>query len=299
MKQSLLLGVSVCVLSACAQQPPAPIALKGDKFYGKDGVRQFAQRALPTPDYTPPAQAEAAPAAQVDVATLSQPAPIASRELDAPAAKIHFSADAPVKPASLEFKTVNLAAKTPELQVAEAQTLQAPAAQQLAPLPMDDVSEPSLTQALAAAAPQPQAEAPKLAELGERASNFIWPVEGAIVSRFGPKQNGLVNDGINIAAREGEPIWAAAKGDVVYAGNELKGYGNMVIIKHANGWMTAYAHASDMLVNKGDRVSQGDLIGYVGQTGAVTSAQLHFGVREGKTPVDPENLLPRRVASAQ
>jgi murein DD-endopeptidase MepM/ murein hydrolase activator NlpD len=141
--------------------------------------------------------------------------------------------------------------------------------------------------------------APRLAELNDRASNFIWPIEGRIISRFGPKQNGLINDGINIAAQEGEPIWAAASGSVAYAGNELKGYGNMMIISHSNGWMSAYAHASDMLVGKGDRVSQGDLIGYVGKTGAVNTAQLHFGIREGKKPVNPENLLPRRMASAQ
>lgn len=129
-------------------------------------------------------------------------------------------------------------------------------------------------------------------------TSFIWPVEGKVVSRFGPKKNGLVNDGINIAASEGEPIWAASTGEVVYSGNELKGYGNMVIIRHAKGWMTAYAHASDVLVTKGDRIAQGDLIGYVGSSGSVNQPQLHFGIREGKTPVNPEELLPRRLASA-
>lgn len=272
-------GVCVALLGACSQ-PPAPVALKGGNFYGKDSVSQYAQNGVARqPDYAPPKPALAAPVKQINVAELSPPKA-------APALSFANKAE----PAKASFTSVSIAPSAPEQAV-----VTAAATPQLEPLPMDAVMPQTALSAMRA----PEAPAPKLADLNKRASNFIWPTQGQIVSRFGPKQNGLVNDGINIAAREGEPIWAAAKGQVAYAGNELKGYGNMVIVKHANGWMTAYAHASDMLVKKGDSVNQGDLIGYVGQTGAVTSAQLHFGIREGKTPIDPEGLLPRRVASAQ
>jgi murein DD-endopeptidase MepM/ murein hydrolase activator NlpD len=126
---------------------------------------------------------------------------------------------------------------------------------------------------------------------------FIWPVaDGKIVSHFGPKAGGRSNDGINIAVAEGEPIWAAAGGAVVYAGSDLKGYGNMIIVRHTNGWMTAYAHARSLAVKKGDAVKQGDIIAYVGMTGGVPSPQLHFAIRSGRTPVDPELYLPKSIA---
>jgi murein DD-endopeptidase MepM/ murein hydrolase activator NlpD len=129
-------------------------------------------------------------------------------------------------------------------------------------------------------------------------SQFIWPVaDGKIISHFGPKAGGRSNDGINIAVAEGEPIWAAAGGTVVYAGSDLKGYGNMIIIRHGNGWMTAYAHARSIAVKKGDSVKQGDIIAYVGMTGGVPSPQVHFAIRNGRTPVDPELYLSKNIAS--
>lgn len=139
--------------------------------------------------------------------------------------------------------------------------------------------------------------APHSAQQEQGNAQFIWPVAGGkIISHFGPKAGGRSNDGINVAAGEGEPIWAAASGTVVYAGNDLKGYGNMVIIRHDGGWMTAYAHARGIAVKKGDTVRQGDIVGYVGMTGGVTSPQLHFAIRDGRTPVDPELYLPKNAA---
>lgn len=128
-------------------------------------------------------------------------------------------------------------------------------------------------------------------------STFSWPIEGPILSHYGPKSGGLVNDGINIAAAQGEPIWSAASGEVAYAGSSVADYGNMVILRHSNGWMSAYGHASDLLVKKGDVVKQGDLLGYVGQTGNVVEPQLHFGLRQNDKPIDPLSLLPRSLAS--
>ena len=103
--------------------------------------------------------------------------------------------------------------------------------------------------------------------------------------------NGLQNDGINLAVPEGTPVKAAEDGVVAYAGNELKGYGNLVLVRHSNGFVTAYAHASDILVKRGETVKRGQVIAHSGQTGNVTSPQLHFEIRKGSTPVDPSQYL--------
>ncbi len=122
-------------------------------------------------------------------------------------------------------------------------------------------------------------------------SGFIWPVEGKIVSRFGTTADGLRNDGVNIAAPEGAPVKAAADGIVAYAGNELRGFGNMILIKHADNWVTAYAHNSGLLVKKGDEVKRGQTIARVGSTGNVANPQLHFEIRNGTKAVDPVTKL--------
>lgn len=123
------------------------------------------------------------------------------------------------------------------------------------------------------------------------AESFEWPLQGRIISAFGAKMNGERNDGINIASDYGIPIHAAAAGTVTYAGNELKGYGNLVLIKHDDGYVTAYAHAENLVVNRGEIVRAGQVIGYVGDTGGVPAPQLHFEIRRGKVPVDPLTLL--------
>jgi len=121
--------------------------------------------------------------------------------------------------------------------------------------------------------------------------DLITPVNGGkIIAHFADTNN----DGINIAANEGEPIVAAASGMVVYSDNNVKDYGNMVVLRHDNNWLTAYSHASKIVVKKNDYVKQGDIIAYVGATGGVKSPQLHFSLREGKTSVDPEHYLPAK-----
>jgi murein DD-endopeptidase MepM/ murein hydrolase activator NlpD len=119
------------------------------------------------------------------------------------------------------------------------------------------------------------------------ALNLRWPLKGKVISNFGPKTNGLKNEGINIAVPEGTSVRAAEGGVVAYAGNELKGYGNLVLIRHAGGYVTAYAHAKELMVKRGDTVKRGDVIAKAGQTGAVSSPQLHFEVRKGATALDP------------
>jgi murein DD-endopeptidase MepM/ murein hydrolase activator NlpD len=129
------------------------------------------------------------------------------------------------------------------------------------------------------------------------ASKFRWPVKGRIISRFGSKPNGARNDGINIAVPVGTSVKAAENGVVAYAGNELKGYGNLVLIRHADNWVTAYAHNSSLLVQRGDQVTRGQIVAKAGQTGSVTSPQVHFEIRRGSEAVDPlSNLESNQVA---
>ena len=123
---------------------------------------------------------------------------------------------------------------------------------------------------------------------GER---FLWPVKGQIISGFGPKKGGLNNDGINISAPAGTSVMAADNGVVAYAGNELRGFGNLLLIRHADGWVTAYAHNAKLLVKRGEKVKRGQAIAQIGSTGNVSAPQLHFEIRKGTDPVDPLRYL--------
>ena len=127
--------------------------------------------------------------------------------------------------------------------------------------------------------------------------NLRWPLKGKVISGFGAKPDGLKNEGINIAVPEGTSVRAADGGVVAYAGNELKGYGNLVLIRHPGGYVTAYAHAKELFVKRGDKVARGDVIAKAGQTGAVTSPQLHFEVRKGATALDPIKFISSSTAS--
>jgi murein DD-endopeptidase MepM/ murein hydrolase activator NlpD len=120
---------------------------------------------------------------------------------------------------------------------------------------------------------------------------FAWPMTGQVISDFGSGGSGQRNNGINIAAPEGTPIRAAAAGTVSYAGNELRGYGNLILIKHDDGYVTAYAHAERIIVQRGDTVTKGQVIAYAGSTGDVTTPQLHFEIRHGVQPINPRTLL--------
>ena len=170
-------------------------------------------------------------------------------------------------------------------------------------------AKPAPAPAPRASVPQPKrAEAPVLQKPAETVANitpttieptpapvgplqFRWPVQGRIISAFGPKPNGQHNDGFNIAVPENTPIKAAEDGIVAYAGNELKGYGNLVLIRHADGWVTAYAHASAILVRRGEQVKRGQVIARAGQTGGVVTPQVHFEIRKGSQPIDPATQL--------
>lgn len=307
------------VLSACAQTG-APVTLKGDQFYGrsgsapankyyaaKQGNNQWDQGYVSgfDPSDRSVTYEAAAPAPVISVSdTTNAAAPLPSSvgvsEI-APISGVSISAAPPI---SITLPSRNATPfKTAAQSEAEYQSRSA-SMQSIKPLPDIAASTASHEDAAykadarrfkndvrikSSSAPQQQA--------GN--AEYIWPVEGKILSKFGPKKNGLYNDGINISAEEGEPIWAAAGGTVAYVGNALKGYGNMVLVRHPNSWISAYAHAKEIAVKKGDSVTQGQLLGYVGSSGSVDKPQLHFSLRDGKNPVDPQEYLARNVAIAQ
>ena len=122
-------------------------------------------------------------------------------------------------------------------------------------------------------------------------SRFLRPVNGEVLSKYGAKTGGLYNEGINIAAARGTAVRAADNGRVVYVGNAVEGYGNMVLIKHADGYITAYAHMDKSLISAGQDVKRGQPIGTVGATGHVDRAQLHFEIRKGRESIDPVAML--------
>jgi murein DD-endopeptidase MepM/ murein hydrolase activator NlpD len=122
-------------------------------------------------------------------------------------------------------------------------------------------------------------------------TEFRWPAQGRVISDFGVKPGGERNDGINISVPLGTPVHAAEAGTVIYAGNGIAGYGNLILIQHADNWVTAYAHLSQMDVDRGATVTRGQVIAEAGNTGAVTAAQLHFELRRGTTPVNPLDYL--------
>jgi murein DD-endopeptidase MepM/ murein hydrolase activator NlpD len=124
-------------------------------------------------------------------------------------------------------------------------------------------------------------------EPASASSRFRWPAHGRLIASFGKRPDGTHNDGINIAVPQGTEVHAAESGRVAYAGDELKGYGNLVLIRHNNGWVSAYAHADQILVKRDDVVRRGQVIAKAGKTGTVDQPQLHFELRQGANPVDP------------
>ena len=245
------------------------------------GVRVGQVLVLPYADATP--RIAAAPTAPVQTAAL--PAPAATRV--APAAPPSPVSPSPPPQAPQPAPVAALPMPPAPVPTAPAPAAQVPAAPAARPMP-----EPASLRT--AEPPAPPAEI----EPARGSGRFLWPVRGSIVSDFGSKPGGLQNDGINIAARRGTPIRAAADGVVVYAGNELRGFGNLLLIKHSGGWVTAYAHAETLVVRRGQQVKRGQIVGRVGNTGSVTAPQLHFEVRRGSRPVNPRDYLGPQTASA-
>ena len=154
--------------------------------------------------------------------------------------------------------------------------------QPMAPETAPSVAAPAAPQAIPAAIPTPPARS---------GGKFLWPVEGRLLSVYGPTADGLHNDGLNIEAPAGTPVLAAENGVVAYAGNELRGFGNLLLIKHSDGWVTAYAHTASFLVERGQSVTRGQQIATVGRSGSVDRPQLHFEIRKGSRAIDPREML--------
>ena len=222
-------------------------------------------------------------------------APVRTTEIAAPAHEVHVTvvdtaaparerteAPAPPNPSALPVDHAETTSAVPEppappaARVARAEPAQ---------------STPSPPSSLSALARQSDAiDVP----LPPTRNTFLWPVEGRVISGFGSKPDGKHNDGINIAAPVGSDIRAAQNGVVAYAGNELRGYGNLVLIRHDGGWMTAYAHNETLLVGKGDMVQRGQVISRSGKSGRVSRPQAHFEIRRDGEPQDPLRLLSRK-----
>lgn len=255
----IFLAVISCVsLAACSQDyHQATVYQKGHYFYGHDSIQKAS--------YT-----------TQEVAGHYKPNPY-SPDFRAANGKVDFYAQ-------------------PNASRADAQTY--------APAPVTTVTSAAITpiQSQDIAAPQAKSQNAPI-ELKRYYSKdvgkyeFIKPVQGSVVSGYGKRANGAVNDGINYLLPAGEPVFASAGGEVVYVGEELKGYGKMAIIKHHGGYNSSYAHLGQTAVAKGEKVKQGHIIGYSGQTGNVDKPQLHFAIRKGADPVDPDSLLMKSMAS--
>jgi len=281
---ALLLATTACT------QPAALVEYKGHENFGKDKFIQLAaldyaelKPGAGVPTTTTPTMA---PAASIGVADLAPPVkPVAE-------VKPVVAASAPAikeTPKTIAAAPVNPWTRTPRTEKE--------------PAPEPKLAEVKPAKPLAAPAPvaSPAKSVQNLAKpMKTASSDFIWPVESKkVVSTFGPKGAGIANDGINIASQVGDRVWASADGEVIYVGNELKGYGNMAIVKHNGGKTTTYAYMSRIAVDKYARVKQGDTIGYVGHTGNAKQPQLHFALRNGNAPVDPMKYLKRTLASAE
>jgi murein DD-endopeptidase MepM/ murein hydrolase activator NlpD len=206
-----------------------------------------------------------------------------------PAAKLSIGMKLVVPATKTAAAVPSAAAPTAVAAVAQPAAVAAPPVTRVAAA--DNQQKARLAQA-APNAEEPAVESPvKASEATGALPTFRWPVRGKVITAYGAKANGKSNDGINLAVPEGTPIKAADDGVVTYSGNELKSYGNLVLVKHPNGYVTAYAHASELLVKRGDTIKRGQVIAKSGQSGEVQSPQLHFEIRKGQSPVDPLQFL--------
>lgn len=246
-----------------------------------DSTLRIGQTLIVPPAAAGNLAAAPAPRAAAPVVASAPVPPPAAKPAPAVAAAAPPAVPAPAaaapKPAAQAATPVAPAAAAPTMAVA---TAAAPAA-----AAKSTSGKPA---APAAAAAEDADDAPRTGGSGPQ---FRAPVRGRVISTFGPKPGGTRNDGVNFAVPEGTSVRAAEDGTVAYAGNELKGYGNLVLIKHADGYVTAYAHNSELMVKRGDTVRRGQIVAKAGQSGGVSTPQLHFEIRKGSQPVDPSQYV--------
>jgi len=280
-------GVNATAVAA-APIPP------GEAASAKEGVAQ-----------APPASSGLSPADQVaaDIAAEKAAAEKPASEkpgADKPAASLPVPTPPPpaasaaaIPPPAAPAAPVSPPPASPQAASQQAATQQAAGQSAVVPPPpaTADTAQPTdgAPQQEAAARPPPVAADHR----APTAPLFFWPVRGRLVAGFGEAAGGAHNDGINIEAPAGTTVSAADAGIVAYAGNELRGFGNLILIKHADGWVSAYAHNKTLLVKKGDHVRRGQPIAQVGATGSVGSPQLHFELRRDRRAIDPLDHLPQ------
>jgi murein DD-endopeptidase MepM/ murein hydrolase activator NlpD len=293
---------------AAAPMPTGPVHAQALPPVQSQPLPQPARYASPAPLPARPAPAvqtaSAQPAAQPrfrlsDPSKASAPAAVASAEparrnrpgMISTAQVAPAPAPAPVKPAPAKAAPMQVASATAEPLVSAARPVEPPKVAALVePQPLKSSVAAQPVQPVTPA-PQPEAAKPAVQEPEQTASvsgDFRWPARGRVIAGFGANGG---NEGINIAVPEGTPVKAAEAGTVTYAGSEVKGYGNLVLIRHENGFVSAYAHNGSLSVKRGEQVKRGQVIATSGQTGNVTSPQLHFEIRKGATPVDPMKHL--------
>jgi murein DD-endopeptidase MepM/ murein hydrolase activator NlpD len=242
-----------------AQAPAAP----QPKFRLVEGPKPAVQATDGTKTRIRPGMTTAAKVEVAKVEPIKKPEPVqTAKATPAPAQPTPQKAPEPVKVASVDPKAVVPQAPAPVAVPAQPQA-------QPAKAQVQDIDN--------------TASLPK-----EPSADFRWPARGRVIAGFGANGG---NEGINIAVPEGTPVKAAEAGTVTYAGSEVRGYGNLVLIKHDNGYISAYAHNGELNVKRGERVTRGQVVAKSGQTGNVTSPQLHFEIRKGQTPVDPLSYL--------
>jgi murein DD-endopeptidase MepM/ murein hydrolase activator NlpD len=286
--QQILIPVFNGARSAAAPAAAAPVTQAPRPVAATPAPARVAPPAQPT--RAAPAPAAAAPVQRTArVATSPQPAapapakPVVAAKPASPApAAPAKAAEAKPAPRTAAASTSSAPAKpAPAAAVAAkpAEAKPAPVAAETKPAPAAE------TKTAAAANPAPEDNTSSIARSN---AEFRWPARGRVIQGFSGRGG---SEGINIALPEGTPIKAAEGGTVAYAGSELKGYGNLVLIRHDNGFVSAYAHNSELAVKRGERVTRGQTIAKSGQTGNVTTPQLHFELRKGSTPVDPMQHL--------
>ena len=262
-----LMIITTVLLSACEQQPMASVEDRSSQYYGRSGQMMAGGYHYGTH--------QAVAVDSISTASLAAPAPSYAPAASYTTGPIPFGRGTPAP-----VTHVSSASPAPFASPAPAETMTT-----------------AFGNKVAVAAPVASFHSSEAAFPSAMASNWAWPVQGSVTERFGKQANGIANEGITIAAADGAPIRAASGGEVAYVGSHVRDYGNMVIVRHSGGALTSYAHAKEILVSKGDKVIQGDVLGYVGQTGTAKSPQLHFAMREGSHAVDPMSKLPSQLAS--
>lgn len=294
------LSLVLLALAACGRGgPPAPVEIRGigtgetSPGAATRGTSSSAS-SVQGSSYTPPpgygsAAARSASSGSIQTQTLGEPNDAYAQAATQPAP----AQDIRINPPPVGANTVNNVANNTDAVRAS----QPGQPQVLGTMPANTPVTRGVPVAPETAAPAAPAAtssaAASTAPIDQGSGSFGWPIRGRVISNFGDKPNGQANDGLNIAAPLGTQVLAAKDGTVAYAGNELRSFGNMVLVRHPGGMFTVYAHLDQILVTKDAPITKGQVVGTVGQSGGVSEPQLHFEVRRGSNPQDPMKYLSR------